>query len=201
MTHRGYSTFTLIILLMMLTTSSFAQQGKGNGCSLAGVWYGGSAVSYLMTVTPAGPAGHYTVVFEGAYKNAVLNTTFSMTLENKGSKYEGSGLQLTTQDPAFLNPPPLPTMPDLVAGWFSMELVNCNTIRNTIPFLGYYFGAGIWQPGSETSGVNWISGGKVPMIDPPDMDLIPILTGGSTPIVESYHRLPTKVNPALLHTN
>lgn len=195
------SRFMMIIFVMAFSASAVAQQGKGNECSPAGVWYGGSAVSYLMTITPAGPAGHYTVVFEGAYKNAVLNTTFSMTLHSERNKYVGSGLQLTTQDPAFLNPPPLQTMPDLVAGWFSMELINCNTIRNTIPFLGYYFGGGIWQPGSETSGVNWISSGKAPLIDPPDMDLIPILTGGNTPILETYHRLPMKVSPALLHTN
>ena len=201
MTRRGYWTFIMIVLLMMIGASSFAQQGKGNACSLAGVWYGGSAVPYLMTVTPAGPAGHYTVVFEAAYKSAVLNTTFSMTVQKEGSKYVGSGLMVLTQDPAFLNPPPLPSMPDLLAGWFSMEFVNCNTIRNTIPFLGYYVGAGIWQPGTETSGVNWVSNGKVPLIDPPDMDMIPILTGGSKPIVESYHRLLMKVNPALLHTN
>jgi hypothetical protein len=188
-------------LLLIATASAFAQQRKGNDCTLAGVWYGGSAVSYLMTVTPTGSAGHYTVVFEGMFKNAVMNTNFNMTLKNRGKKYEGSGVALMTKDPAFLNPPPLEKMPDLIAGWFSMQLVDCNTIKNTIPFLGYYFGPGIWQPGTETSGVKWVAGSKVPLLDPPDIDVIPILTGGPKPIVETYHRLPTKVNRNLLHTN
>jgi hypothetical protein len=132
------------------------------------------------------------------YKNMVLNTSYSSTLRKTGDRYEGSGLLLGSQDPGFLTPAP-PIMPDLVVGWFSMELVDCNTIRNTIPFLGYYVGPAIWQPGPETSGVNWVPGGKVPLVDPPDMDLIPILTGGTGPIVETYHRLPTRVSPVLLH--
>ncbi|MGE5053216.1 MAG: hypothetical protein ACM3WP_03550 [Acidobacteriota bacterium] len=114
---------------------------------------------------------------------------------------------MSAQDPDFLNPPPIGKLPDMLVGWFSMELVDCNTVKNTIPFFGAYFGApgpygmGIWEPGTPTSGVNWIAGGKVPLLDAPDVDMIPILTGGNTPIIETYHRLPSAIKPALLHHN
>jgi len=83
-------------------------------------------------------------------------------------------------------------MPDLVAGWMSLRMDDCNNMTNTMPFLGLYSGAGIWQPGPV-----WVNA-KKPMIDPPDLDLLVILTGGY-PVVESYRRLPNNVSPSLLH--
>ena len=76
-------------------------------------------------------------------------------------------------------------MPDINAGWLSMKLVGCNTVSNLI-FFGLYLSNSVW------------SGQKTPMIDAPDVDLINGLNGGR-PIVETYHRLPAKVNRALLH--
>lgn len=193
--------FSALVLLVLIATGAFAQQGKENGCTIAGTWYGGSVVAYSMTITQSGPAGHYVTYAEGMYKTSILSTGYAGTLDKKGKKFVGAGMALETTNPEYLSPPPFQTLPDLVAAWFSMELVDCNTIRNTIPFFGTYFGVGIWQPGSPWSGVNWLSGGKVPMVDAPDLDMIPLLTGDTKPIVETYHRLPSKVNPALLHTN
>ena len=98
------------------------------------------------------------------------------------------------------NQPPGPNykMPDIIVGWNSMRLLDCNTIKNTIPFLGMYFGAGIWKPGTPWTGINWLRG-KVPLLDPPDVDMIPVLTGDVKPIVETYHRVSTTINPYLLH--
>jgi hypothetical protein len=76
-------------------------------------------------------------------------------------------------------------VPDINAGWLSMKLVGCNTVSNLI-FFGLYLSNSVW------------SGQKTPMIDAPDVDLINGLNGGR-PIVETYHRLPAKVNRALLH--
>ena len=189
-----------VLFIVIVSTGALAQQGKGD-CSIAGTWYGGSAVAYQMTVVQSGPAGHYTMWAEGMYKTSVLNTTYSGTLEKKGNQFVGSGVSLNTQNPEYLNPPPFQTLPDLTVGWFSMELTDCNTIKNTIPFLGTYFGIGIWLPGSPASGISWVPGGKIPLSDSPDLDMIPILTGDTKPIIETYHRLPTKVNPSLLHRN
>ena len=45
-------------------------------------------------------------------------------------------MALATQDPDYTGPPPYTSLPDVIAGWFSLEMVGCNTIRNTMPFLG-----------------------------------------------------------------
>jgi hypothetical protein len=116
-----------------------------------------------------------------------------------GKVYEGPTMSLTTQDPAYSGPPPFPTLPDLAVGWMSVEMVDCNTIKSTMPFLGVYSGASIWQPGTPWTGINWMPNAKTPLVDPPDVDLIPVLTGDVKPIVETYRRLPQTVKPALLH--
>jgi hypothetical protein len=107
-------------------------------------------------------------------------------------------MQLTTDDPDFLNPPPIGKLPNLLVGWSEIEMVDCNTIRHTLPFLGIYFAPNIWTP--AFGGVAWVTPGKVPMFDPPDVDLVNIL-GGGKPIVESYRRLPKAVKADLLHKN
>ena len=162
-------------------------------CDLTGTWYGGSVVAYHMTVIPAVRPGHYTVFAQGMYKTSVMNTVYTGEVARKRNKYEGSLIQLSTSDPDFLNPPPIGKMPDITAAWASMELVDCNTIKNTIPFFGVYFAGDIWQPG-----VVWLTPGKVPFLDAPDVDLLDVLAGGM-PIVETYHRVFRTVNPALLH--
>lgn len=141
---RCYFTLAVIALLLSVTTGALAQQGKGNECTPAGVWYGGSAVAYHMTVIPAGP---YTVFAEGMYKDGVMTTSYWGALTKKNHKYEGSLMQLYTADPDFLNMPPIGKMPDIRAGWSSMEMLNCNTIKNTLPFFGLYLARNIWEPG------------------------------------------------------
>ena len=183
-------------VLLLGTSPLLAQASTPPWCDIIGTWYGGSTVAYQMTVIPAVAPDHYTVVFQGMYKNSVMNTAFTGELVKKHNRYEGPLMQLTTGNPAFLNPPPVGELPDIIAAWTSIELVNCNTIRNTIPFFGLYAGAGIWQPGE--SGAAWITSGKTPLLHPPDVDLLDVITGG-VPIVESYHRLVRTVNPALLH--
>lgn len=140
------------------------------------------------------------------YKDTVMNTMYAGVLVKNGKLFEGNGMSLTTRDPDFLKQPPIGKLPDITVGWFSIEKVDCNTLKNTIPFLGIYFGSpvpgtssGIWLPGTPWTGINWIPNAKIPLLDAPDVDLIPVLTGDVKPIVETYHRLPETVNPALLH--
>jgi len=179
-----------------------AQNGMGDNCTLAGTWYGGSVVAYQMTITPTTPAGHYIIMAEPMYVNpqAPLASKFTGQLVKRANVYEGSMLSLSG-DKSFIDLPPGTNskMPDLEVGWSSMKLVDCNTIQNTIPFFGVYFGAGIWQPGTPWTGVQWTASGKVPLRDAPDVDLIPILTGDVKPIFETYHRLTTTINPNFLH--
>ncbi len=202
---RRFGLLLMIAFLLVSATNAFAQQGKGNDCTIAGVWYGGSVVAYKLTIIPAGPAGHYITIGEGMYKNSVMSTTFSGEAVKNGDKYEGTLMGLNTQDPQYLNPPPFTALPDIAVGWTTVEMLDCNTVRNTIPFYGIYFGppspagSGIWQPGTPSTGMNWVVGGKRPLLDPPDVDLIPILTGDTKPIIETYHRVPLAVNPTLLH--
>ncbi len=134
--RRAVSVLATAVILFSLASIALAQQGKGNECTPAGTWYGGSVVSYQVTIIPAGPAGEYISIAEGMYKNSVMNTAYTGVLKKKGSKYEGSGVALTTSDPDFLNLPPIGKLPDLMVGWFSEELIDCNTLKNTIPFLG-----------------------------------------------------------------
>jgi hypothetical protein len=185
------------IFFLLPSSSLLSQEVKHGGptCDLTGAWYGGSVVAYQMTIIPAPGESHVIVFAEGMYKNSVMNTVFTGEFAKKGNRYEGSLIQMTTPDPDFLNPPPIGKMPDTAAVWGSMEMLDCNTIKNTIPFFGIYLAANIWQPG-----IVWVAQGKVPLIDPPDVDLLDILAGGK-PIVETYHRLSPAVNPALLHHN
>ena len=191
-----------ILFLLLAAIPCLAQEGMGNECTLAGTWYGGSGVAYQLTIVPSTPAGHYTFVFKGMYVNPAAplaaDPSGELVKTGKGEVYEGSMLSLAG-DKSFIDLPPGANgkLPDLVAGWNSMELVDCNTIRNTIPFFGLYAGPLIWTPGSA-GGPNWIANAKVPLLSEPDVDLIPVVTGGGTkPIVETYHRMPTNVNRTL----
>jgi hypothetical protein len=166
-------------------------------CDLAGTWYGGSVVAYHMTIIPAGDRDHYTAFAQGMYKNSVMNTVYTGQLARKHNRYEGPLMQLSTADEDFLNPPPIGKLPDITAGWSSMRLVDCNTIENRIPFFGVYFASSIWQPDRDLPVIDW-TGVKTPLVSPPDVDLLIILSGGR-PIVETYHRLLKTVNPDLLH--
>jgi len=48
----------------------------------------------------------------------------------------------------------------------------------------------------QPTAAEWKTGGKVPLVDRPDVDLLDVLNGGK-PILGTYHRLPTTVTPAL----
>lgn len=181
--------------LLLSSSQLWSQEGRQRrpSCDLSGTWYGGSVVAYQMTIIPAASENQYIVLFEGMYKNSVMNTLFSGEIAKRENLYAGSIMQLSTSDPDFLNPPPIGKMPDIIAGWTSVEFVDCNTIKNTIPFFGLYFSNNIWQPG-----IVWNAEGKIPLVDAPDVDLLDILNGGR-PIVETYHRLPKAIEPAVLH--
>ena len=100
--------------------------------------------------------------------------------------HEGSGVALETSDPEYLNPPPFKNMPDLAVGWFSEELLDCNTLKTTLSFFGLYFGAGVWEPGTPWTGMGWISGGKIPLVTRPIWISFP-----SLPATQSRSSRPT----------
>ncbi len=176
-----------------------AHPGFGNDCTPAGSWYGGSVVGYQLTIVPTNPAGRYTTFGQGIYKASAITATITGEISRKGNVFEGSFLSLTGDD-SFVNLPPAANgkMPDLEVGWEVVKMLDCNTLQVTIPFFGSYFATNIWQPGSPWGGPTWLNL-KVPFVDPPDIDWIPILTNDTKPIVETYHRVPDKINPALLH--
>ena len=182
-----------IAISVLLTIGAVAQDRSSadayfaSDCGIAGTWHGGSVVAYQMTIIPTVWPDHYTVYADPMFTNGAKNTLYTGTLVRRGQLYEGSLLQMTSKDPAFAtSPPTLGLMPDINAGWVSMKLVGCNTISNSIPFFGLYLSNSVW------------TGQKTPLIDAPDVDFLNVLNGGR-PIVEMYHRLPAKVNRALLH--
>ena len=182
---------SVILFILVFAAFASAQEGEGNECTLAGTWYGGSVVSYQMTIVPSGPAGHYTIFAEGMYTNSAKSTTYTGTMVKKGNKYVGNMMQLSTSDTAFQGQPPYNHMPDIFAGLSNFELTDCNTLKNTITRFGIYFGANIWEPGTPNGGPIWKTGigVKIPALDPPDVDLIDILNHGHATIIETYHRL------------
>lgn len=208
--------FALVIFACAVPCLS--QTGPATECTPAGTWYGGSVTAYQLTIVPVAPAGHYSFIFQGMYKEPapyVITAHPTGEIVKNGRLFEGPMLSLAADSSVADNPGTAAKMPDLLAGWVSMEMVDCNTIRNTIPFFGLYFASptqlppelfppfgvntpGIWLPGTPWTGVNWING-KVPFVDAPDVDMIIALTLDTRPIVETYHRLPATVNPALLH--
>jgi hypothetical protein len=188
--------FAILVLVggLLLSASPLLAEGPPRSCDLTGTWYGGSIVAYHMTVVPAAKPGHFTVIAQGMYKDSVMNTVYTGQVAKKHDRYEGPLMQLSTSDDAFLGPPPLiGKMPDIIAGWTSMKLVDCNTIESRIPFFGLYAGSGIWEPG-----IVWKTDGKVPLVAAPDLDLLDFLNEGK-PIKETYHRLLNTVNRDLLH--
>jgi hypothetical protein len=94
-----------------------------------------------------------------------MNSIYTGKIEKKGEQYVGPLMQFAASDPDFRNPPPIGKMPDLNVVWSQMEMVDCNTIKNTIPFFGSYFASSLWQPG-----VVWTANGKIPLFDVPDVD-------------------------------
>lgn len=191
---------SLIFVLLAVSLPCLAQQGPGTECTPAGVWYGGSVTAYQLNIVPSVPAGHYTFIFQGIYKEpepTAIAAHPAGQLVKHDNRFEGPLLSLSG-DSSFVDQSPGANgkMPDLVVAWVSIEMPDCDTLKNTIPFFGMYFGAGIWQPGF--TGATWVPGSKVPLVDSPDVDLLNELTFGF-PIVEIYHRLPKAVNPALLH--
>jgi hypothetical protein len=182
-----------IAISLLLTIGASAQDRSsvappfGSDCGIAGTWYGGSVVAYQMTIIPTVWPDRYTVYSDPMFTDGTKNTLYTGTLVKRGQLYEGSLLQMTSNDPAFATfPPTLGLMPDINAGWVSMKLVGCNTVSSLIPFFGLYLSNSVW------------TGQKTPMIDAPDVDLLNVLNGGK-PIIETYHRLPATVNRALLH--
>ncbi len=170
------------------------QKPRREECLPDGVWYGGSVVAYQMTIVPGGRDGHYLVTAEGMYRSGALSTTVTGELFKKGDRYEGALMQLFTSDSAFLRPPPAGKMPDIHAAWSVIRMVDCNTLETTITFYGVYAAAQVWEPG-----VIW-KAGKRPLVDPPDVDLLNVVSGG-TPVTETYRRLPRTIDLGLLHKN
>ena len=134
------------------------------------------------------------------YKTAVMTTTYTGTMSKNRDKYEGTWMSLMTQDPAYGGPPPYGNLPDVMAGMSPMELVDCNTIKHTVPFMGLYLGPLMWAPGTPWTGIDWKTGATVPkpLGTAPNVDMLLILTGDTKPVVETYRRLPSMVNPDLL---
>ena len=178
----------ILVAISSFVSPCFAQQGQGNECTIAGNWIGGSVVAYQMTIIPINPSGHYMVLTQPGFTEGTLATMFTQTVVKHGDVYEGGGVQLYSENPAFASgPPTLFLMPDVHVLWSSMKLTDCNTLTTSIPFFGLYFADGIF------------SGTTVPFVTPLDVDLVNVLNGGM-PITESYRRLPTtKPAPELMH--
>ena len=163
--------FGAVVLFLVLSTSCLAQ-GSGNACMPTGRWYGGSQYAkYHLTVTFNVSA--YSVMFQGAYQNAPVETKYTGEIVRKGDHYEGGVIQLASSAATF--PAPLP---DILAAWSTVRMPDCDTLVSDISFFGIYLASSIWAP----------TGAKVPFRDKLDVDILAGL--GVTSIQEVYHRVP-----------
>jgi hypothetical protein len=170
---RASKLFGAVVLAFLLPTLCFAQ-GSGNTCMPTGRWYGGSeGAKYHLTVTFNVHA--YSVMFQGVYQNAPVETKWTGEILRKGDHYEGGAIQLTTTAASFPAPPP-----SINAVWFTFRMPDCDTILADYPFFGIYSADSIWAA----------TGAKVPFRDKPDVNMLAIL--GVTSIQETYHRVPTE---------
>ena len=170
------------ILILIISVPGFAQ-GAGNSCDLSGTWYGGSDphFQYLSTLSSMG-AGRYSSTYQLAADvhpfGYVARTTWTGEAFKTGPRtYEQYAMSYWIWDPAaaaefgqLMGITIDPTLPevDIVRG--RLELVDCNTLTNTIDVYAAYFN---------------FTPDKAPFVTTPDIDF---LVGGS--IVETYHRMP-----------
>lgn len=169
-------------LLMVNAPAAFAQ-GVGTSCEISGTWYGGSdpTFQYLWTISPMA-GGRYNSVIQPGFDNRPFGyiTWTSWTgelLKIDARTYDGYAMSYWVWDPAAAAAAGVDaTLPevDIVRG--RVQLIDCNTLTNSIDVYAAYFS---------------FTPPKIPFVTPPDVDWLQFLNPGVTTLVETYHRMPT----------
>jgi hypothetical protein len=173
------SVFIGIAVLLAVAAPGFAQ-GAGTNCDISGTWYGGSDPNtpYIWTITPM-VGGRYSSVAQQAYPFTLIpeyagTTNWAIDIMKLNARdFESYGMSYWIYRWEGLDQPQLPEL-DVVRS--RLRLVDCNTIENTIDAFAVYFHFDLTS--------------MTPFVTPPDLDILAEFTGGS-PIVETYHRMPT----------
>jgi hypothetical protein len=173
------------VIAFLMVAPHFAQDNSDQ-CTPAGTWWGGSSnpanagFKYMMTIFPSGE-GKYVVFIQAAYSLETIGEPVQMAwtgelvigepvqmawtgelvkIKQNQEVYEIRAMSLTNSDAGF----PPNALPYIYAIRGTIKIRNCNTIKVTIDFFGFY---------------QW---GKEPFIDAPDMAF-------PTPIKETYTRM------------
>ncbi len=145
-------------------------QGFRTDCNPAGTWYGGSALfKYLLTIIPT-EGNRYTVIYDGTYSLAAsgyaVSTRYTGELIRKGESLKLNAMAIHNQSGI------VPVSPSTLHIWAITQtggFTDCDTLQMT---------------DDAAVGYLWTSN-KVPLKDAPDWVIL------SSPLVETYHRLPS----------
>jgi hypothetical protein len=172
----------LAILVFAAVAVPCGAQGVGNGCDISGTWYGGSdpAYQYLWTITPMA-AGRYNSVVQPGFDNRpfgyVTWTTWAGEVTKINARtYDQHAMSYWVWAPGAAPPEVDPTLPEVDIVRSRIQLVDCNTLTNSIDVYAGYFS---------------FTPAKIPFVTPPDIDWLQVLYPGVTILVETYHRMPT----------
>jgi len=168
-----------LVLVALAFAVPAGAQGLGSGCDISGTWFGGSEghPPYQFTIWPIG-AGRY-----GAMAQPALGvppradgawTNWTGELVKSGQQFDSYMIQFWVSAP--------PEVAEIDAVHSRMQLVDCNTIKNTVDVYGVYVP---YRPE------------VVPFVDPFDFDIMAYLAAelGMTAIEETYHRMPVGTVP------
>lgn len=171
----------LLIGLFVLLSVSCVAQGYGKVCDITGTWLGGgdpASPSYQFTITPVA-AGRYSTFAQSVIDPGVRATDYTGELRKTGATtYMQSALSLWEITPeaaefyydTFGIVVDDLSKPEVDAVYGTLEMIDCDTIQNTITWFGIYV------PMEE---------GKSAFVTEPDFDIITLI---GEPIVETYHR-------------
>ena len=176
------------VVLLVLSALAFAvpagAQGLGSGCDISGTWFGGSEGQppYQFTIWPIG-AGRYGAMAQPAIGVPARAdgawTNWTGELVKKDRLFDSYMIQFWVSAPTAEAPD---GVRELDAVHSRMQLIDCNTIKNTVDVYGVYV--------PYTPDV-------VPFVDPFVFDIMAWLAAefGMTEIEETYHRMPVGILP------
>lgn len=165
----------------MASVPSFAGS-TGKSCDLSGTWYGGSdpQFQYLWVISSVGDGRFSSNIQLAADVHPfgyVAWSSWSADLQQISRKtYKVYGMSYWIWDATAAAGGPFPgitidpSLPEVDIVRSRVELVDCNTLTNTIDVYAAYFN---------------FTPDKIPFVTAPDVDFL----AGAT-IVETYHRMP-----------
>ncbi len=166
----GKKNTLLVAMALLIGALQAGAQGLRTDCNPAGTWYGGSApFKYQLTIIPT-EGNRYTVIFDGAYSlttaGFAVSTRYTGELIRKADHFKLNAMAIHNTSGTYpVNPATLQIWAISQTGGFT----DCDTLQ---------------MSDDVAAGYLWASS-KIPLKDPPDYLIL------TSPLVETYHRLPS----------